>query len=217
MRRFLGIAAVAAALSLIGCQTPDRQARYGSRSDHARPAEVRPPSESLPNGNGPMRGDETFPSEQSGQPTTPATSGLSSTGPDIDRNSSIGPMAAPPSTSVDEAATGSDRSSASSTGTDAPTRSSSRRMQGRTAPSAATPRARTSPESTPPTSALPPDQDSSAATGTYGETPPIPNDDTGLSNPYDLGVAKSPRDGGMGASDGGVRFQGARPESETRY
>jgi hypothetical protein len=101
MRRFIGIAAAAAALSLLGCETSDTQRRQG-RSSVTRPVENRPPpGEYRPNDNSPMRGDENFPAEYPGTSTGTSTGGLGSsvggsgdtaTGSSIDRDSSTSSM-----------------------------------------------------------------------------------------------------------------------------
>ena len=101
MRRFIGLAAAAAALSLLGCETSDSQRRQG-RTSATRPVENRPPpGEYRPNDNSPMRGDESFPAEYPGTSTGTSTGGLGSsvggsgdtaTGSSIDRDSSTSSM-----------------------------------------------------------------------------------------------------------------------------
>jgi hypothetical protein len=81
MRRILGVAALAAAFSLIACESQDgmrRQGRTPSRTDRVnRPAA--PPSEVRPTDNSPLRGDETYPSEYPA--SSPGNTGTSPTTP----------------------------------------------------------------------------------------------------------------------------------------
>ena len=105
MRRFIGIASVAAALSMLACETSDAQQRQGRTTARyndttTRPVENRPPpGEYRPNDSSPMRGDESFPAEYPGtstgslgSSTSGSTLGQSSvgtgTGSSIDRQSS---------------------------------------------------------------------------------------------------------------------------------
>lgn len=104
MRRFIGITAVAAALSMLACETSETQRREGRtparyNDTTTRPVENRPPpGEYRPNDNSPMRGDESFPAEYPGTSTGglgSAVGGSADTavgsGSAIDRSSSTPP------------------------------------------------------------------------------------------------------------------------------
>lgn len=264
MRRFIGITAVAAALSMLACETSETQRREGrapSRYNDSttRPIDNRMPAgEYRPNDNSPMRGDENFPAEYPGSKTESmgsAVGGSADTavgsGAQIDRSSSTattgetgtGTTNSDRLSSGGQAPSGTTRSGAgtsdvekryedpskhtegsatSSTGTGTSTDSSSldrsdstgntgsgsKRLQGRTG---------TQDRSVRPRVGAPPASDPLGNTNSdspdVSGTPPIPSGDPGFGNPYDLGAAKSPKsaDAGMGAADGGTRFEGNRP------
>lgn len=136
MRRFVGIAAVAAALSMLACETSNAQRREGRTPSRyndtsTRPVENRPPpGEYRPNDLSPMRGDESFPAEYPGSSRSglgDAVGGSADTpvgsGSTIDRRATTPSAGAPssgyqsPSGETGSAPTNSDRLTPGTTGT----------------------------------------------------------------------------------------------------
>ncbi len=90
MRPVLSIAAAAALLSLVACET-DTSRRQGRSPSRYEDTTVRPSGEARPNDSSPMRGDETYPGT-SGSPgidSSTGTSGADLSGSQIDRGSSV--------------------------------------------------------------------------------------------------------------------------------
>lgn len=238
MRRFLGISAVAAALSMLACETSRAPVRTNV-----------PAGEYRPNGNGPMRGGESFPAEAPGTTSSTGTStgalgasvggsGDTVTGSQIDRDSAVSEGGTGPTNSdrlltpgtggtpnnrsseryQDPNKTGD--SSAESSGSSTADRSDSTgnvgsgsRRQGRSTGQDTTIRPRSGRPSTGNPAASDPLGNTNIDNPDESGTPPIPNAD-GFANPYDLGAAKSPKDGGMMAPhDGGSHFESVPPDA----